>query len=87
MNSVSNENDATNVASENSENARDSKDDNDITFYFFYDMVQKLILKRHDVEGKYFLNNIFKMYSNKWQSNDLNNHVLKILLQNIILSI
>lgn len=29
------------------------KNKNDITFYFFYDLVKKLILKRHDVGGKF----------------------------------
>lgn len=31
---------------------RNSTDDEDITFFFFYDIVKQLILKRNDIGGK-----------------------------------
>lgn len=34
------------------ENKDNPKDDEDITFYFFYDIVKKLIRNRYDVGGK-----------------------------------
>jgi len=32
-------------------------DDEDVTFFFFYDLVKQLILKRNDIGGKLYYNN------------------------------
>jgi len=32
-------------------------DDEDVTFFFFYDIVKQLILKRNDIGGKLYFNN------------------------------
>lgn len=34
-------------------NAMDSNEDEDVTFYFFYDLVKRMVLKRQDVGGKF----------------------------------
>lgn len=44
---------ANNPGNSDTRNKDNPKDDDDITFYFFYNIVKKIILNRHDVGGNY----------------------------------
>jgi len=51
MTSISEINDKTSTRKPN------PTDDEDVTFFFFYDLVKQLILKRNDIRGKLYYNN------------------------------
>lgn len=50
MTSISETNDKTSTRKPN------PTDDEDVTFFFFYDLVKQLILKRNDIGGKLYYN-------------------------------